>query len=194
MSPKQAVGRPVDRRSDIFSFGAVLYEMLAGNRAFTGAATPDVLEAMVKNDPDWSRLPPGGVDKLIRRCLTKDRKQRLQAIGEARITLSNPVGQVPDPPAKSSKLLWATAALAITTAVAMWAPWRAEKPVDRPLVRRGRRGDVGAQTTLYRLRELSKIHFYGLTGSPNGPGPFHFHRRRTPEYRHREPEVECNLW
>src|SRR5712691_5284065 len=59
MSPEQAVGRPVDRRTDIFSFGAVLYEMLAGKRAFTGATTPDVQEAVVKNDPDWSALPVG---------------------------------------------------------------------------------------------------------------------------------------
>ena len=53
------MGRPVDRRSDIFSFGAVLYEMLTGKRAFAGATTPDVLEAVVKNDPDWSKLPAG---------------------------------------------------------------------------------------------------------------------------------------
>ena len=51
----QAVGRPVDRRSDIFSFGAVLYEMLTGSRAFAGTAAPDVLEAVVKSDPDWYR-------------------------------------------------------------------------------------------------------------------------------------------
>jgi serine/threonine protein kinase len=57
MSPEQAVGRPVDRRSDIFSFGVVLYELLTGKRAFAGATTPDVLEAVVKNDPDWSKLP-----------------------------------------------------------------------------------------------------------------------------------------
>src|SRR6266853_339292 len=83
MSPEQAVGRPVDRRSDIFSFGSLLYEMLTGKRAFPGAATPDVLEAVVKNDPDWSKLPAAAPHNLIRRCLTKDRKQRLQAIGEA---------------------------------------------------------------------------------------------------------------
>ena len=90
MSPEQAVGRPVDRRSDIFSFGAVLYEMLTGKRAFTGATTPDVLEAVVKNDPDWSALPAGTpryLRRLIERTLAKDRKQRLQAIGEARIAL-----------------------------------------------------------------------------------------------------------
>src|SRR5207302_4716242 len=88
MSPEQAIGRPVDRRSDIFSFGAVLYEVLTGKRAFQGATTPDVLEAVVKTDPDWSQLP--ACEALVRRCLTKDRKQRLQAIGEARIALDNP--------------------------------------------------------------------------------------------------------
>src|SRR5712691_6375099 len=90
MSPEQAVGRPVDRRSDIFSFGAVLYEMLTGTRAFAGPTTPDVLEAVVKSDPDWAKLPaglPSAVERLLRRCLVKDRKQRLQAIGEARIVL-----------------------------------------------------------------------------------------------------------
>jgi serine/threonine-protein kinase len=95
MSPEQAVGRPVDRRSDIFSFGAVLYEMLAGKRAFVGSTTPDVLEAVVKNEPDWSELPADTSDtiqRLLRRCLAKDRRQRLQAIGEARIVLENPGG------------------------------------------------------------------------------------------------------
>jgi serine/threonine-protein kinase len=93
MSPEQAIGRPVDRRSDIFSFGAVLYEMLTGQRAFSGANTPDVLEAVVKSDPDWSKLPagtPAYLRRLLERTLAKDRKQRLQAIGEARIALENP--------------------------------------------------------------------------------------------------------
>jgi eukaryotic-like serine/threonine-protein kinase len=95
MSPEQALGRPVDRRSDIFSFGAVLYEMLTGKCAFPGATTPDVLEAVVKNDPAWSNLPadtPGVIHKLLRRCLCKGRKQRLQAIGEARIALEEESG------------------------------------------------------------------------------------------------------
>src|SRR5229473_6588750 len=72
MSPEQAVGRPVDRRSDIFSFGAVLYEMLTGKRAFSGPATPDVLEAVVKSDPDWSALPvstPPYLRRLMERTL-----------------------------------------------------------------------------------------------------------------------------
>jgi len=93
MSPEQAIGRPVDRRSDIFSFGAVLYEMLTGKRVFTGTTAPDVLEAVVKKDPDWSALPagtPGYVRRLLERALAKDRKERLQAIGEARIMLAKP--------------------------------------------------------------------------------------------------------
>src|SRR5712692_1336653 len=132
MSPEQAVGRSVDRRSDIFSFGAVLYEMLAGKRAFAGAATPDVLEAVVKNDPDWSRLPATAPHNLIRRCLTKDRKQRLQAIGEARIVLNRDRegaggGDQPAPgpegtPSRfGARVAWALATLlAITTALALW--------------------------------------------------------------------------
>lgn len=98
MSPEQAIGRPVDRRSDIFSFGALFFEMLTGRRAFGGATVPDVLEAVVKSEPDWSKLPPGTpqyVRRLLERTLAKDRRQRLQAIGEARIALENP--QVEEP-------------------------------------------------------------------------------------------------
>src|SRR5450432_1929017 len=95
MSPEQAVGRPVDRRSDIFSFGAVLFALLAGKSACGGSTTPDVVDAVVKNEPDWSELPADTSDtiqRLLRRCLAKDRRQRLQAIGEARIALENPGG------------------------------------------------------------------------------------------------------
>jgi serine/threonine-protein kinase len=152
MSPEQAVGRPVDRRSDIFSFGAVLYEMLTGTRAFTGAATPDVLEAVVKSDPDWSKLPaetPGYLRKLLERTLVKDRKQRLQAIGEARIMLENPVEQATLSPAHSAPAWpWiAAAVLGVTTVVALWAPWRSQKPVDRPLVRLD--VDLGSDVALF---------------------------------------------
>src|SRR5215470_2046645 len=83
-----------DRRADIFSFGAVLYEMLSGKRAFGGDSVADTLATVMKLDPDWSALPketPASVDKLVRRCLRKDRKQRLQAISEARIVLQDPM-------------------------------------------------------------------------------------------------------
>src|SRR6185295_6625701 len=139
MSPEQAVGRPVDRRSDIFSFGAVLYEMLTGKRAFLGAATPDVLEAVVKNDPDWSALPPGTpvhLRRLLERALTKDRKQRLQAIGEARIALENPGSdaQAVTAPSRSrlSLVLGATASLfAMGLAVLAFFHFREAKEESR---------------------------------------------------------------
>jgi eukaryotic-like serine/threonine-protein kinase len=113
------VGRMVDRRSDIFSFGAVLFEMLTGKRAFDGVTTPDVLEAVVKNDPDWSALPPATPEylrNLLRRMLIKDRKQRLQAIGEARIALESPPAEIAADrvgaaaPPKLMNFVWPTAA------------------------------------------------------------------------------------
>ena len=125
MSPEQAVGRPVDRRSDIFSFGAVLYEMLAGKRAFGGATTPDLLDAVLKNDPDWSALPaetPRYLRRLLERMLAKDRKQRLQAIGEARIALEDsdrnepPIAPVPAASGSRLRWLWPGVAAAMTLA------------------------------------------------------------------------------
>src|SRR5579863_5538138 len=95
MSPEQAGGKAVDRRADIWSFGAVLFEMLTGKQAFTGESVADTLASVLKVEPDWDALPkgtPASIRRLLRRCLTKDRKQRLQAIGEARIVLESPGG------------------------------------------------------------------------------------------------------
>ena len=90
MSPEQACGKPVDRRSDIWAFGCVLYEMLTGKRAFHGDEGTDTLAAILRAEPDWSLLPaaaPPSVRALVHRCLQKDARQRLQAIGDARIAL-----------------------------------------------------------------------------------------------------------
>ena len=99
MGPEQAKGQRVDRRCDIWAFGCVLYEMLSGCKAFPGETISEVLAAVIKSEPDWSTLPaatPVGIQRLIRRCLQKDVRQRLQAIGDARIaieeTLSGDVG------------------------------------------------------------------------------------------------------
>ena len=90
MSPEQARGQAVDRRADIWAFGCVLFEMLAGRPAFGGETVTDVLAAVVTAEPEWSVLPgdlPPGVRTLLRRCLAKDSRSRLQAIGDARIEL-----------------------------------------------------------------------------------------------------------
>jgi len=90
MSPEQARGKSVDRRSDIWSFGCVLFEMLGGRRAFDGETVTDVLGAIVHKEPELSKLPadvPGRIRGLIGRCLQKDASRRLQSIGDARIAL-----------------------------------------------------------------------------------------------------------
>ena len=99
MAPEQARGQVVDKRADVWSFGVVLFEMLTRQRAFAGETVSDVLVSVLKFDPNWDTIPastPPSIVRLLHRCLTKDRKQRLQAIGEARIvideTLSGDVG------------------------------------------------------------------------------------------------------
>ena len=87
MSPEQAKGKTVDKRSDIFSFGIVLYEMLTGKRAFAGEDVSDVLAAIIRAEPDWKGVPSDldpRIQSLLRRCLRKDRKTRLRDVGDVR--------------------------------------------------------------------------------------------------------------
>src|SRR5690348_9419640 len=90
MSPEQAKGKSVDRRTDIWAFGCVLYEMLTGKMAFSGETVTDTLAAVIRAEPDWNALPaatPQTVRNLLQRCLKKDGRQRLQSIGDARVAL-----------------------------------------------------------------------------------------------------------
>ena len=101
MAPEQVRGNSMDRRSDIWAVGAVLYEMLAGVPAFTGNTTSEVLAAVLTSEPDWTRLPrstPPHVRRLLARCLERDARLRLQAIGELRIALTNAAPGVLDSP------------------------------------------------------------------------------------------------
>jgi Tol biopolymer transport system component len=133
MSPEQAHGRAADRRADVWAFGCVLYEMLAGKQAFTGESISDTLASVLKFEPDHQSLPgavPSRARRLIRRCLVKQPKQRLQAIGEARIVLEECVAGAPeDEPAASAvgvpahgsrTSLW-IGALVVTAVVALTA-------------------------------------------------------------------------
>ncbi|MBK7368267.1 MAG: serine/threonine-protein kinase [Candidatus Eisenbacteria bacterium] len=90
MSPEQARGRAVDRRSDIWSFGCVLLELLTGKPTFAGETVSDTLASILNSEPDWSTLPagtPNRVSDLLRRCLRKDPSSRLRDAGDARIAL-----------------------------------------------------------------------------------------------------------
>jgi len=100
MSPEQARGKPVDKRADIWAFGCVMYEMLAGRRAFSGDTVSDTIVSILEREPDWSALPPGmpsSIQRLIKRCLEKDVRRRLRDIGDARAEIDDALGGVPEP-------------------------------------------------------------------------------------------------
>jgi len=93
MSPEQARGREVDRRTDIWAFGVILFEMLTGQPVFTGETPTDTLAGILKSEPEWEQLPAGmpfQLERVLRRCLAKDPRQRLRDIGEARVRLEDP--------------------------------------------------------------------------------------------------------
>jgi Tol biopolymer transport system component len=148
MSPEQAKAKAVDKRTDIWAFGAVLYELLTGRAAFQGEDVGDILAEVVKAEPDWSRLPeatPPAIRTLLRRCLRKDKRQRLQDAAGVRIEIDDAIAAPKDSgatqaaPASTGRLLLAVGAvaeaLAIIAVVALWGWWRATRPVERPLVR-----------------------------------------------------------
>jgi eukaryotic-like serine/threonine-protein kinase len=92
MSPEQARGLPVDKRTDVWAFGCLLFEMLTGRRAFAGETVPETMTAVLEREPDWPRLPentPQTVRRLLRRCLEKDPHHRLHDIADARIEIDD---------------------------------------------------------------------------------------------------------
>ncbi|MDQ6677480.1 MAG: serine/threonine-protein kinase [Acidobacteriota bacterium] len=124
MSPEQARGLLVDKRADIWSFGVVLMEMLTGQQVFRGESALETLTSVMQGEPDFERLPdgtPASVRLLLRRCIDKDLRRRLQAIGEARIAIEDTVSApvVTNSPIRNPRLPWLLlAALLIVSALA----------------------------------------------------------------------------
>lgn len=125
MSPEQAKGKPADKRSDIWAFGCVLYEMLTGKRAFEGEDVSDTLAAVLRGEPDWTALPsatPVALRKLLRRALEKDRKRRLADIADARLEIDEAAVAGPPPPAGIQRLhLWQRPVPALFAAIILMA-------------------------------------------------------------------------
>ena len=97
MSPEQARGKAVDKRTDIWAFGCVLYEMLTARPAFRGETSSDTIAAILEREPDWSALPaqtPVSIRRLLQRCLEKDPKRRLRDIGDARLEIEEALGAI----------------------------------------------------------------------------------------------------
>ena len=111
MSPEQARGRPVDRRTDIWAFGCVLYEMLTGKRAFQGEDVTDTIAAVVKEQPDLTRVPVPA-RRLLESCLEKDPRKRLQAIGDMRLLMEAAPRAVPPSRPRYGSAAWVVAGVA----------------------------------------------------------------------------------
>ena len=200
MSPEQAKGRSADKRSDVWAFGCVLYEMVTGTRAFPGEDVIDTLAAVVRAEPDLAAIPadvPPAIRTLLARCLIKDRKQRVADIAVARYTLDSGPDTTAPVPVPQSRNPWpgalvAAAAIAAIAAVAMWRS--APQPVDdaAPVIRStipapaasitgyatfalSRQGThVAYPTTQGRiyLRRLSEEAGRPLAGTEGGANPF----------------------
>jgi len=147
MSPEQAKGKPADRRADIWAFGVVFYEILAGGQTFSGETAAETLASVLKETISLDRLPentPPALRALLTRCLERDLRKRLQAIGEARIMLEAPM-EAPVreadsarlPEARPSRMPWAIAgvlALALL-GLAAWTWWPRPRPVEVGMAR-----------------------------------------------------------
>jgi Tol biopolymer transport system component len=170
MSPEQARGKAVDKRTDIWAFGCVLYELLCGHAAFEGEDITEILAAVVKTEPDWTRLPeatPPAIGTLLLRCLRKDRRQRLPDAGAARIEIEEALAApanagtavAPSPTrAWRERAAWPTAAALALVAIAFAVGFglRTARP-PKPLQAVRLSAEIGTDGSLYTGRGPSAI-------------------------------------
>ena len=203
MSPEQARGLAVDKRTDIWAFGCVLYEMLTGRVAFAGETVSDSIAKILEREPDWSALPPRRrhpIRRLLLRCLTKDPKKRLRDIGDVRIEIDAMDEVLPGaaatavPPARARSRCGMAAvgrARALAAAVGTWEALTPggdggrEPARQRHVLARHGLGGHGRAG-----RDLARRQVRGLRRRPPGPvrrlGQSAGHRRlRQPHGRHR---------
>ncbi|MEO5568298.1 MAG: protein kinase, partial [Gemmatimonadaceae bacterium] len=157
MAPEQAKGKAVDKRADIWAFGVVLYEMLAGRAAFAGDTVTDIIAAVVTREPDWTALPaatPASIRRLLARCLEKDPKRRLRDIGEVRFEIDETIarqsgdarsGESVSAPARIAgatragtlawPVLWAALGASLAAGLAWSGVWSRPRPSESPPLR-----------------------------------------------------------
>jgi serine/threonine-protein kinase len=199
MSPEQAKGRLADKRSDVWAFGCVLYEMLTGTRAFPGDDVMETLAAVARAEPDFAALPPATpreIRTLLERCLTKDRRARVPEIAVARYALESATAAPVAAAASRARnpWPWAVAAIAATIAIASVAMPRLASPAVEPApVIRSTIAIPRASTTGFStfamsqqgtaiaypstqggilLRRLSETEATPLRGTEGGANPF----------------------
>ncbi len=149
MSPEQARGKPVDRRADVWAFGCVLFEMLAGRPAFSGRDVTDILAAVIRAEPPWNSLPAnlhGRLREVIERCLEKEPKDRYGVISDARLdiqkVLADPGGLLAQPALAAGSrrglrtlLPWIAGAAVLTAILVGAAVWKLKPPEPRRIAR-----------------------------------------------------------
>jgi len=146
MAPETACGKPADKRADVWAFGVVLYEMLAGRRPFRGKTISDTLAAVLKEEPDWDPVP-ATARRLLQRCLEKEPKRRLRDIGDAWLLLEE--APAPTEIRGGAGRRVAAGVVALAAAIALWAVWSATRqpgPAGQPAVKMDL--DLGADVDL----------------------------------------------
>jgi Tol biopolymer transport system component len=193
MSPEQACAQAVDKRTDIWAFGCVLYEMLVGQAVFDGDSAREVISNLLNKEPEWSALPaatPPNVRRLLERCLEKDPRRRLHDIADARLELDDALAGrllVPQPERKTVSRRWRAAAVVATlllagTATAVFFSTRPRVPTafTELTFQRGRIGGArfaspDGTAVVYSAanegRPLEVVRVDGLTDHPSSDSP-----------------------